>query len=72
MADTVADITQTSGPIVWRGQILRFRGREHDYVKLTRMGKAAKDIGFSTRELLDLRDLVEQLIKAEQEYEPSF
>ena len=47
---------------MWRGQILRFRGREHDYVKLTRMGKAAKDIGFSTRELLDLRDLVEKLI----------
>jgi len=65
MADTVADITRTSGPVVWRGTMLRFKDRDDLYVKLSRMGKQARSIGFSSRELLDLRDLVEDLITAE-------
>ena len=65
MADTVADLTRISGPIVWRGTMLRFKDRDDFYVKLSRMGKQARSIGFSSRELLDLRDLVEDLITAE-------
>ena len=65
MADTVADLTRISGPIVWRGTMLRFRDRENCYVKLTRLGKQAAAIGFNSRELLDLRDLIEDLITAE-------
>jgi hypothetical protein len=65
MADTVADITKTSGPIVWRGTMLRFRDRDDCYLKLTRMGKHSVTIGMNSRELLDLRDLVEELIEAE-------
>jgi len=65
VADTVADITRTSGPIVWRGTMLRFDERDTCYVKLTRLGVKAVSIGFNSRELLDLRDLVEELLDAE-------
>ena len=67
MADTVADLTRISGPIVWRGTMLRFNDRDDLYVKLTRLGKQAVAIGFNSRELLDLRDLIEDLITAEGE-----
>ena len=67
MADTVADITKTSGPTVWRGVILRFRDRDHNYVRLTRLGKNTQEIGLSARELFDLRDLVEELIKEDSD-----
>ena len=67
MADVVADITKISGPIVWRGTMLRFSGREDCYVKLARMGKRSATIGFSSMELLDLRDLIKEMITAEEE-----
>ena len=68
MADTVADITKTSGPTVWRGIMLRFKDRDHNYVQLNRLGKNTQKIGFSARELFELRDLVEELIQEDREY----
>ena len=62
MADSVADITRTSGNIVWRGEVLSFQGRDDYSVKLTRLGKRSASIGFSSRELIDLRELVKELI----------
>ena len=67
MADAVADLTRTSGPIVWRGVLLRFENREDLYVKLTRLGRRSQEVGFSSRELIGLRDLVKDLITAEME-----
>jgi len=45
--------------------MLHFEERDSYYVKLTRLGKRAASIGFNSRELLDLRDLIEDLITAE-------
>ena len=67
MADSVADITRTSGNIVWRGEMLSFQDRDDYYVKLTRLGKRSASIGFSSRELVDLRELVKELIRVEEE-----
>lgn len=66
MAESVADLTRPIGPIIWRGTLLKFRDRDDLYVKLTRIGRKQAAIGFSSRELLDLRELIKDLIKVSE------
>ena len=65
MAETVVDLVRPVGPIVWRGTMERSIGRDDCYVKITRLGKRSASIGFSSVELVDLRELVKGLIAAE-------
>ena len=65
MAEPVADLVRPVGSVVWRGTMMRSSGREDCYVKITRLGKRSASIGFSSVELVDLRELVKGLIAAE-------
>ena len=65
MAETVVDLIRPVGSVVWRGTMVRSSGRDDCYVKITRLGKRSQEIGFSSVELVDLRELVKGLIAAE-------